>query len=272
MSAASAKARWRTLRALPALGRIGIAEAMAYRAELVVWILTTTMPLVMLPLWHAVAETGPVRGWGASHFTAYFLTAFVVRQMTAAWASWTLNYEVRTGALSMRLLRPIHPFWAYAIENLAALPLRLAVAMPVALAALYWTSAEHVVTDARALALPLAIAGAWSITFLAHLAVGTLSLWTHSSIRVMDAWTAGFFVMSGYLVPVALFPEIVRSWPTYLPFRYQLGFPVELATGSLDMDAVLAGLAIQWTYVGALAIACAALWRVGLRRFGAFGG
>ena len=53
----------RTLRAMPTLMRVGLAEAMAYRAELLVWVLTTTMPLVMLPLWQAVAETGPLHGY-----------------------------------------------------------------------------------------------------------------------------------------------------------------------------------------------------------------
>src|SRR5690606_31590123 len=58
----------RTLRAMPTLMRVGFAEAMAYRAELLVWVLTTTMPLVMLPLWMAVAETGPVRGFTGDDF------------------------------------------------------------------------------------------------------------------------------------------------------------------------------------------------------------
>ena len=46
----------RALRALPTLMRVGVSQAVAYRAEMLVWVLTTTMPLIMLPLWHAVAE------------------------------------------------------------------------------------------------------------------------------------------------------------------------------------------------------------------------
>src|SRR5690606_3990107 len=38
----------RTLTALPTLLRIGVAETVAYRAEFVVWMLTSTMPLVNL--------------------------------------------------------------------------------------------------------------------------------------------------------------------------------------------------------------------------------
>ena len=56
----------RTLRALPTLLRVGVAETVAYRAEFLVWILTTTLPLVMLGLWTSVAAEAPFRGYTSS--------------------------------------------------------------------------------------------------------------------------------------------------------------------------------------------------------------
>jgi ABC-2 type transport system permease protein len=41
----------RIFRLYPQLLRTGFAEAVAYRAEFVVWMMTTTLPLVMLALW-----------------------------------------------------------------------------------------------------------------------------------------------------------------------------------------------------------------------------
>jgi len=263
----------RALRALPTLMRVGVASAVAYRAELLVWVLTTTMPLIMLPLWHAVAEEAPIRGFGQARFTAYFLAAFVVRQVVGAWASWTINYEVRTGALNARLLRPIHPVWAYATENLASIPLRAVIALPVGLAALLLTGGAHVAREAWAwVMVPLALIGAWGITFSAHVIVGALSLWMHQSIKAMDLWSAGFFVFSGYLVPVAVFPDWLRWIPPFLPFVYQLGFPVDLLTGALRFEEAWPQLAAQWAWVAVLVTTAAVLWRRGLRRYGAFGG
>lgn len=263
----------RIVTALPALMKIGLKQALVYRAETLIWVLTTTMPLVMLPLWHAVAEEAPIRGFGQPRFTAYFLAAFVVRQVVGAWASWTINYEIRTGELSQRLLRPIHPLWAYGTESVASLPTRFVISLPVAIAAFVWTSGEHV---ARGWAmwglLVLSLIGAWCITFFAHVAVGALSLWIHQSIKLMDLWTAGFFVFSGYLVPVALFPEYIRAIPPWLPFQYQLGFPVELMTGGLGLDDALRQLGAQWAWALCLAVIALVLWQRGVRRYGAFGG
>ena len=263
----------RALRAFPTLMRVGVASAVAYRAEIVIWVLTTTMPLVMLPLWHAVSEEAPIQGFGQARFTAYFLAAFVVRQVVGAWASWTINYEVRTGALNQRLLRPLHPVWSYATENLASIPLRAVVALPVGILALVLTGGAHVAHDLVSwLMVPLALAGAWGITFSAHVIIGALSLWMHQSIKAMDIWSAGFFVFSGYLVPVALFPEWLRWIPPHLPFVYQLGFPVDLMTGALSTSEALRQLGIQWLWVVGMVVVAAVLWRRGLRRYGAFGG
>ena len=48
------------VRALPDLFRVGFAGIVAYRAEMTIWILTATLPLIMLALWNAVAAEGPV--------------------------------------------------------------------------------------------------------------------------------------------------------------------------------------------------------------------
>ena len=73
-------------------------------------------------------------------------------------------------------------------------------------------------------------------------------------------------------MPIALFPEPVRALPDWLPFRYQLGFPVEAFIGSLDVNQALALLARQWIWVAVLATLCRTLWMRGLRRFQAHGG
>jgi ABC-2 type transport system permease protein len=177
------------------------------------------------------------------------------------------------GTLALRLMRPVHPCWAYAVESLSAIPLRLVIALPVSIAILLATGGRHLVHDVvLALLGVLAIAGAWAIAFFANLAIGALSLYTQSSIKLIDAWLAGYFVMSGYLVPLSLFPPLVRDLPYWLPFRYQLGFPVELWTGALDRDAIVVQLGAQWCWVALLAALAALVWHRGLARFSAVSG
>ncbi len=263
----------RTVRALPALLRVGFAEAVAYRAEFLVWLLSTNMPLVMLALWSAVAREAPVGRFGQEDFVAYFLAALVVRLMTGAWVIWEVNHEIRQGTLAFRLLRPIHPLFAYACENVAAMPLRFALSLPVAIVLLFTVGGTRVTRDPLLLALfPVTVLGAWLITFLAMSVVGALAFYIESAGSLFEIWMGLFGVFSGYLVPLELFPAWVSALARVLPFRYMLAFPVELVIGMQSRARALADLGVQWLFVVLLGFAARGIWRLGLRRFAAYGG
>jgi ABC-2 type transport system permease protein len=128
----------RVARALPTLVRVAAAEMIAYRAEMIIWILTATLPLVMLALWNAAAANGPLQGFGQAEFARYFAVTLLVRQLTGVWVLWELNQQIRTGALSPMLLRPMNPLWWQFAETLAAIPWRLLVLGPVLAAVAVW--------------------------------------------------------------------------------------------------------------------------------------
>ncbi len=263
----------RTARAFPTLLRVGFADAVAYRAEMLVWILATTMPLVMLALWTSVARDAPIGRYGHPQFVAYFLSTFVVRQLAGSWAFWEMNLDIRNGTLAMRLLRPIHPLWGYAAAALAALPMRLLVSLPIATVALGVVGAGNVTHDPVTWLLwGASIAGAWTLTLLINLLVGCAAFFVESSVKLMDAWLVLFFVLGGYLVPIDLFPRRLENLADWLPFRFQLGFSVELMTGVHGRGEALALLARQWSWVGIALAATTVAWRRGLERFAVYGG
>lgn len=262
-----------TVRAFPTMLRVGFSEALAYRAELLVWVLSTTMPFIMMALWTAVAREAPVGPLNQKDFVGYFLGTFVVRQLTGAWAAWQINYEVRQGTLAMRLLRPISPLWAYAAENLGAVPMRIMVAVPVAVFSVLVVGQNAVPPHWWGWPLLLvALLGGWLITFLANVCIGTMSLFMESSQHVMDVWLVLFFILSGYMFPVAVLPEWVKGGVNWLPFRYQIGLPVEVMTGAHPLEETLGLIARQWIWVLLLGTLAVTLWRRGLRRFAAYGG
>jgi ABC-2 type transport system permease protein len=258
---------------LAALLRVGVLEQIAYRGEIVVWVLATTSPLVMLALFGAVARDGPVSGYDGPRFVAYFLATFIVRQLTSSWASWPINQDIRDGTMGTKLLRPLHPLWGYAAEQLASIPTRALVSIPVALIMLAVVGRGEITSDPLVWALfALALAGAWLLSTFVSFAIGGLAFFLESSTKVMEVWLAAFFVFSGYLVPIGLFPRWLRGTIDALPFRYQIGLPVELMTGAHPRGEALSLLAHQWAWVGIAALATTLVWRRGLARFAAYGG
>lgn len=263
----------RALRAYPTLLRVGFADAVAYRVEFLIWILTTNMPLVMLALWNAVARDAPVGRFGQKEFTAYYLTGLLVRLMTGCWVGYELNMDIRQGTLGMRLLRPIHPLLTYSAENLAAVPLRGLVAIPL-VAIMLWTAGTGQLThDPLLIAIFLIGVGlAWLITFLIQACIGALGLHLDSAISIAELYFGLFSVFSGYLIPLELFPHWVQRITNWLPFRFQLGFPVETLVGHLSRAQALAELATAFGWVAAFLAILGLLWTTGIRRYQAYGG
>ena len=262
----------KTLAAYPTLLRVGFAGAVAYRAEMLVWMLTMTMPFVSLALWSAVSAAAPVGRFEQKNFVAYFLATMVVRQLSGSWVVWELIQEIKSGALASRLLKPIHPVVVYSAENLAAVPLRALFTAPIVVIGIASGGGELPHSAHVTAAFVASLFGAWLITFFVMIIIGSFSFFIESSASIFDIWIAGFMILSGYLVPLELFPSWVRDVAHVLPFRYTLGFPVEILIGLVNDEAIARGLAIQLAYcVGSAALALA-FFRAGVRRFGAFGG
>lgn len=263
----------RTLRAYPALLRVGFAEMVAYRAEFLVWILTTNMPLVMMGLWTAVAAGGPVAGFDQRDFVTYYLAVLIVRIITNNWLVWEMTMDIRQGALATRLLRPISPLVQYSAEHVAAIPMRILMMSPV-IAVLVAVGDRSLMfgSASRLIVLCLSLVGAWLILFFTMLTIGSLAMFVESALSVFEIWLAIHFVLSGYLFPLDLLPSWVDPISRALPFRYTLAFPAETWIGKLPLGAAWQDLGVQWLYVGFMATVAGFVWRRGMRRFVAFGG
>ncbi len=263
----------RTLKAFPTLLRIGLAEAIAYRAEFFIWMLTMTMPLIMLALMSTLAEEAPIGNFDSPRFVSYYLATLIVRQLASSWMVWEMMREIREGTLSMRLLRPIHPLSGYAAESLASIPMRALFSTPIALIALYATSGRDVTRDpALIFAFVLSVAGAWLLNFCISSIIGTLALYLDSSIAIWELWLGGFMIFSGYLLPLSLFPPWFQTLAHVLPFSYLQALPVEIITGLHGRSGAFWELGHQWLYALSALGAMLLFWQRAIKRFSAFGG
>jgi ABC-2 type transport system permease protein len=263
----------RTLRAIPTLLRVGVAETVAYRAEFLVWILTTTLPLVMLGLWTSVAREAPFRGYTSAAFVAYYLSNLIVRNLTGSWVAWQISEEIRLGSMSMRLLRPLHPYVAFAVSHLAAVPFRSVVVMPIAVVLLISSGASALTSEPLQLAMIVpALVLAWVITFNVMFMIGSFAFYVTRTMALMNLYFGLFSLLSGYLLPIDLLPRTIRWFAEWLPFRYMLSAPIELMTKRLDTGEVGMILAAQVAWAAATLLLAFVVWNRGIKRFEGVGG
>ena len=97
----------RALKAYPALLRAYWERAVTYRAVFVIALLNAAFPLVMMAIWIGMAQAGPVAGYTATDFASYYLSAVLVRHITSVGIVPDIERLVRTGELSVYLIRPL---------------------------------------------------------------------------------------------------------------------------------------------------------------------
>ena len=93
---------------------------MQYRAVMLLWAAWGIVaPMVSLAVWTAAARGRSLAGFDRAELAGYFLVTMVVSHLTTAWDMEVFSFEVQSGRLSPRLLRPILPVFQSAADNIA---------------------------------------------------------------------------------------------------------------------------------------------------------
>jgi ABC-2 type transport system permease protein len=111
----------------------------------------------------------------------------------------------------------------------------------------------------------------WLVNFLVQALFATFSFWVDKTDALFGVWFGVWSLLSGYLAPLAVFPEWLQPLLVLLPFRGMLGLPVEILGGFIGPVAALPEVGVQLAWVGLLTALVAFTWSRGIARYGAYG-
>ncbi len=260
------------LKAYPTLLKANYAQSIEYRGQMIIWILSSVLPLVMMLVWIQIANTqGSINGFTSIDFVEYYLMVTLFRRLTGAWIFWDVDGSIRTGTLSPQLLKPIHPLHRLLTQVVASKPIQLVFVLPPIIIASWLVGAHYDLRPLNLLLVLLATAGALLIEFLVQGTIGALAFWISHAAAIVDVWFWTRSLLSGWIIPLAMFPPTLQVILIYLPFRYCLAFPVEIILGDLTPDQIAQGFVIQYAWVLIFFMAFQFIWRRGLKSYGAVG-
>lgn len=240
-----------------------------YRAELILWVLSGSLPLILMGVWIEAAEGGQF-GLQPVDFARYFLAAFIARQFTVVWVVWEFEKEVVEGRLSPRLLQPMDPVWhhvaSHISERLARMPFM--VFLVLLFFALY-PQAFWLPSLGQVLLFLVAIALAFVLRFLIQYTFALVAFWTERASAIEQFWMLFFLFLSGLIAPLEVFPPGVREVALWTPFPYLVYFPAGILVG-LPVN-ILQGLLVMLGWSGLFFGLNRWLWRQGLKQYSGMG-
>ncbi|HSH81310.1 MAG TPA: ABC-2 family transporter protein [Herpetosiphonaceae bacterium] len=239
-------------------------QALTWRGFLITLVINQAItPLLGLAIWSAALP-------GSSDVSTYYVALLAVQLMTVSYEHHTFSNGIYAGALSGDLLKPQPVVVTTLGANVALRIWHLLIGLPLIVATGVVVGVSFDVGHVL-LAVPAAVLAA-ALRFLFTYSLALSAFWTQRAQGVVGFGETLIFLLGGVAAPITLFPARIRPLGEALPFRAMIGFPAELASGSLNATQVLVGYAWQVVWIGMFVLAAMLVWHAGVRRYTAVGG
>lgn len=240
-----------------------------YRAELILWVLSGSLPIILMGVWIKASHSGQF-GLSSVDFARYFLTVFVVRQISVVWVIWEFEKEIVEGKLSLKLLQPLDPVWHHVASHLSERVARIPFAIIlIVLFFLLYPQAFWLPNLSQIFLFTLAVSLAFILRFAIQYTFAMFGFWTERANAIENFWYLFYLFLSGLIAPLEVFPEPIREIVLFTPFPYLIDFPTSILIG-LPVD-IKRGFLSLLAWILIFLVANRWLWRAGLKRYSGMG-
>ncbi len=259
----------RTIKKAFTLLSVYYAYMVEYRGELILWMLSGSLPIILMGIWMQAALGGQF-GFTPVEFARYFLAVFLIRQFTAVWVIWEFEKEVVEGKLSPKLLQPLDPVWHHIASHIAERMARLPFAfILIGLFFLLYPQAFLLPNLGNLLLFFLAVTLGFALKFTIQYTFAIFAFWTERASALQNFWMLFYLFLSGLIAPLDIFPQQVKDIVLFTPFPYLINFPASILIG-LPVDLMRGFLSILGWLLLFLGIN-RWLWRRGLKHYSGMG-
>jgi ABC-2 type transport system permease protein len=274
----------RGLRKYSKILRVSLIERMTYRGDFFLSTILRFLPMVTtILLWQAIYEGAegsdkqPVRlsGYDLHAMIAYLLLVHISRMFSSMpGLAAGITRDIREGTLKKYLLQPIDMI-AYLVSYRAAHKVAYIVTSSLPYALLFFLCRgyfDHFPSGETLALYLLSLLLGFLVGFFFEASIGMVGFWfleVTSFLYIVN--TVNFFI-SGQMFPLDLLPPFWAALLRALPFRYLAYFPAAVFLGRITGSDLLYGLLAEAAWVLFFIMLSRWLYRLGLRRYSAYGG
>ena len=266
-------------RKLFALTRAGIMESLHYRLGTFVTLFANLIYLVLVYyLWKAIYASSGVDVVNGMTFTdtmIYLILATSLFNFLEMFVVWDMSRSIQSGKIILDLLKPMkfraYTFWSYSGSHVVSfimtfIPTFIVVmiitkgAIPIGMNLVYFI---------------IATLFALIVNFNIEMIVATICLYTESTWGINIVKETIVLLLSGASIPLAFFPEKLRTFVDYMPFRAVYDIPLTILlekNGSDTLQGLLPMFGFQLLWIVILTAAGTLFWNYSVKKITVNGG
>lgn len=264
-----------------AIFRVSLAERMTYRGDFLLATVFRFLPMVTtILLWRAIYTgsgkmNSQMQGFRYNEMIAYLLLTHISRMFSSMPnLAGGIAREVREGTLKRYLLQPMDMI-GYLLSYRVAHKVAYIVTSFLPYALLFFVCRgyfDRFPDPATLGAYALSLILAFLVGFFFEACVGMVGFWFLEVTSLLYiVMTLNFFI-SGQMLPLDLLPEPWFTILRWLPFQYMAYFPAVVFLGKIQGADLWRGLLGELFWAIGFMVLARVLFRMGLRRYSAFGG
>jgi len=270
---------WARLRKYFKIVRISLIERMAYRGDFFLSTLMRFLPMVTtILLWESIyagAGTDDISGFDKNEMIAYLLLVHISRMFSSMpGLAPGIARDIREGTLKKYLLQPIDML-AYLVSYRLAHKIAYILTSALAYALLFFLCRGYFSGFPAWPTMVGYIASlflAFLVGFFFEACIGMIGFWFLEVTSFMYVINTVNFFLSGQMFPLDLLPAPWGGLLKSLPLQYMAYFPATVFLGKVQGWDLVFGLLTEVAWGLAFLFLARFLYRVGLRRYSAFGG
>jgi ABC-2 type transport system permease protein len=254
---------------------------LVYRGDFFLSTILRFLPMVTtILLWQAIyagSKETTIAGFTHRQMIAYLLLVHVSRMFSSMpGLAYGIARDIREGTLKKYLLQPLD-MHGYLLSYRAAHKTAYIATTSIPYAILFFICRDYF----RELAAPsvelvaayaASLLLAFVIGFFFETCMGMVGFWFLEVSSLMYVVNTVNFFVSGQMFPLDLLPAWLAVPLKTLPFQYLAYFPSAVLVGKIQGAAIWHGLLVEAAWALAFMMLARVLYRIGLRRYSAYGG
>lgn len=255
--------------------RIGFVNMLAFRLRYYTGIITYFINVsVYYFIWQAIFKANPAfAGFDFPQMITYVAAGWIIRSMYFNNVDVELSNDILEGKIVMAMLRPASIQWSYISRALGEAVFRmLMLTLPCSVVILLVFPVKPPASVLHGLAFLAAIVGSVLMVAMMNFIVGAFAVKLKSILGLLRAKFYMQELLSGLLVPIAVFPAPLRKLSALLPFEHIGYTPMMIYLGKVPATDIPRVLLLDLFWIIALALAGQVFWARMTRQLTVHGG
>tara|TARA_Y100000310_G_C20655928_1_gene801956 strand:+ start:959 stop:1753 length:795 start_codon:yes stop_codon:yes gene_type:complete len=236
-----------------ALLKGGYKVALQYRFDFVVGLFRIPLTLIIFYfLWKAVFAfngTDVINGYTFETMVGYYVLSMVVGMFTWMDIDNWLRWDVKSGEVVSEFMRPLNFVFQYLFIQWGMSSLSVLISLVPTLVIGYLFVGLMFFGWVNFLFFIVSLVLAMAIVFLVTMFVGLLAFWLTDISGIIKVKNMFIAFLSGTLIPLSFFPEVVQKVFAFLPFQYMKYIPINIYLGIYTVNEILFHLGVMVLWV-----------------------